>query len=169
MCKSETRIFLNSGFMCCMKHVYCCTVQPSKDIQRRSALVSCGRWEMDFAFPSSQNIPEPWDPLQKYDGFACSFIMMSWWACNNRVPVRHNNNTHTHRVTLFNFQFILLFCLQLCSCLMLCDLKAFPTGQEQSHGLWHLWRALFPCWQSPFNVKLITCFWTVYGNKLDVK
>lgn len=110
MCKSETDIFLNSGFMCCMKHVYCCTVQPSKEIQRRSALVSCGRWEMDFAFPSSQNIPEPWDPLQKYDGFACSFIMMSWWACNNRVPVRHNNNTHTqgHTVQLSVYSAFLL-------------------------------------------------------------
>lgn len=105
----DLKLFLSSGFMYGMKHVYCCTVQPSKEIQRRSALVSCERWEIGFAFPSSQNIPEPWDPLQKYDGFACSFIMMSFWACNNSAPARHNNNTHTHTVTLFNFQFILLF------------------------------------------------------------
>lgn len=96
MCKSKTLLFLHSGFTYCMKHVYCCIIQPSKEIQIRSALVSCGRWEIDSAFPSSQNIPEPWDPLQKYDGFACSFIMMSFWACNNSAPLRHNNNTHTY-------------------------------------------------------------------------
>lgn len=106
-------------------------------------------------------------PYKNMMSFACSFIMMSLWACNNSAPVRHNNNTHTVPLCL-TFS---LFCF-LPPALLLSDavwFESIPNRPGAKPWLWHLWRALFSCWQSLFNVKLITFFWTVYGNKLDVK